>query len=1291
MNKKLLRTPSIFLILFLFLSTLTFGQETIRFKTLRATEEQELLLQQHFKSYTLASLRTEEISDLLRSQDYFQELLLEINDQTFSFNLRARDLRAPQYKLRAWTPTGVIEMPRSPNKTFYGFTHEGQYDVRITADEDFFSGLIVQAHDELYIEPAWHLIPGAPKNEFVIYWSSDNLKKFNDESCGVHETQTHFTNPEDDHNDTQQHSNSNRACKVVQIALADDFPMFQEYGSVNDVEDHNMAVINNVETNYDFEFADDLQFLVVEIYVATSPSTDPWDDGNNINIVLDDFTVWGPSGFSNTHDVGGLWSARNFNGDVIGLAWVSAVCTSVRYHVMEDFTSNAQFLRVLQAHEMGHNFAASHDPQGSNTIMAPTINNTNDWSTQSINQINNYINSISCLGPCGVPQPPVAAFEGNPTSGCTPLVVSFDDESLNNPTSWSWTFEGGSPPTSSNQNPTVTYNNAGDFNVSLTVSNAQGSNTFTINNYIVVSEEPFADFDYSVDELEVDFQNLSANATSYFWDFDDGGTSTLTNPIHIYDEDGTYTVTLTATNECGSDVFVQVIEIITVPTAFFSSDIVEGCNPIEVEFINLSSENAQFFEWSFPGGSPPTSFAFEPIVLYEIPGSYNVSLTVLNEAGEDVQTINNYITVLPQPNAEFNYTTNGLQVNFNSLGSEGDTFLWNFGDGGISSNENPVHTYASSGVYIVILTVSNDCGSNVLQLNVTVTGAPEALFNSSTQYGCSPLVVQFTNQSGGAPTSFSWVFEGGSPGTSNQQNPVVTYTAPGSFDVELTVSNVTGSDVLFLSNYIEVESPTVSDFDFFVNGSLASFINNSTNTTGSNWNFGDGNVSNDSDPNHIYFLDGVYTVTLISSGICGPDTSTSQVTIQTLPQAEFSFTQNGSCTPVTVVFENESSPNATSFAWSFPGGNPSTSSLENPSISYPNEGVFDVMLIAFSPAGSDTLLWNELISVGAAPDAAFLLSNVQTTVTLDNESVGAESYLWLFGDGETSTDPNPEHTYASFGTYTISLIAMNSCGNDTLEIVIELSTIPNAFFGYSDHSGCAPFEVSFIDQSQNSPTFWFWSFEGGNPATSDIQNPTVVYTVPGSYNVFLQATNSQGTDVLLLNDLIQVGGTPNASFTYLQNENIVSLEYPGLDYDSLRWSFGDGRTDTSLNPTIEFNTSGQYQIILIVYNPCGFDTSSIWVTINITSTNNINGNGAGWQIRPNPFKDVFTIYGEPTTSGNVTVSLTDVHGRLISRENWSFDSGQATKIFNEGTLPQGLILVVIQDKDSRTVLKALHQ
>lgn len=1291
MSKQVLRTPLLLLSFLILTTTLLLGQEVIRFKPILVSAEDSTYLNQQFKSYNVGTLSTEDVYHLLRTKDYFTSLELKFNDQLFSFNLRPRDIRAPHYKLRMATDEGIVELPRSPNKTFIGYTKVGNHDVRITSDLDYFACMILEDGDEFYIEPASNIIPDAPSNQFVMYKGSDNLKRFNLGACGVHAGQTQQLDPEHDGHENVQNPNSLRVCKEVEIAIADDHLMFDEYGSVSAVEDHNMTVLNNVETNYDFEFAVDLQFSLVEIFVATSSGNDPWTNSTDPGVLLDDFTDWAPNGFDNTHDEASLWSNRDFNGDVIGLAWLSTVCSGLRYNVLQDFSSNADYLRVLQAHEMGHNFGASHDANGSPYIMAPVLQNTVQWSTASITDIDNKINSVGCLGPCGVPLPPVANFAADPTEGCTPLVVTFDDLSTNTPTSWLWTFEGGTPSTSTNQNPIVTYNSPGSFDVTLKATNAQGSNTVTFTNYITVNEAPFADFDYSIDELTVDFSNNSSNATSYMWNFGDGHTSTLTDPIHIYDQDGVYNVTLAATNECGTDLYTVTIEIITLPFADFTSDITEGCDPIEVSFVNLSSPNAETFSWSFPGGSPPTSTAFEPTVVYETPGSFPVSLTVSNQAGDDIVVFNNYITVFPQPNAEFGYTTNGLQVNFSSTGSVGNTFAWTFGDGGTGTGPNPTHTYAAGGSYQVTLSVTNSCGTDVLQQTVTVTGAPEALFVSNTQSGCAPLVVQYTNQSGGAPTSFNWIFEGGNPATSTAANPVVTYNTPGTYDVQLTVTNNTGSDVLVLPDYITVSPASTSAFNYTVQGSVASFNNQSANATGYSWDFGDGQESTNSDPDHHYQSDGVYLVTLISIGICGNDTSTAQVSIQTPPQAAFAYQTSGDCAPVTVLFTNQSSANATSFAWSFPGGNPSSSSEANPTVTYNTPGTFDVTLIAYSGGGTDTMDWNDYITIGTAPNAMFLLSTNETTVSLTNQSAGGNEFHWDFGDGQTSTELNPVHAYSTFGTYNIQLIAMNTCGNDTMDVEIVLSTVPNAFFGYSNHSGCSPFEVNFIDQSQNNPTAWNWTFEGGTPPTSTEQNPTVLYFTPGTYSVSLEVSNDQGTDALFLSGLIQVGGTPDATFSYQQTENVVALEYPGIDYDSLLWSFGDGRTDNSLNPTVTYENSGQYQISLIVYNPCGADTSSVWVTVDLTGTINPGTNASGWQVRPSPFKDQFAIYGEPTTDGEVLVSLLDMHGQLISRQSWKHDAGPSTLFYKEGDLPQGLILVLIQDHKSNVLLKAVHQ
>jgi PKD repeat protein len=1274
-----------------FTTSLSFGQSAIRFKNDRATPSEDLIYREYFKEYTIATLNTNQVALMLQSQPEFESLNIEFNGQTFTFNLRAHDLRAPHYKLRAATDAGIIEMPRSVNKTYFGYTQHGNHDVRITADDDTFYGLIVQGNDAYYIEPARFIAKSAPANQYLIYRESDNIKRMSHSMCGTRSLPTQEFAPEDnpDHDDHNEGDRA-RACKVVQIALADDFRMFNEYGSVSEVEDHNMAVINNVLTNYDFEFDDDLQFSIVEIFVATSDPNDPWSNSNDIDNVLDSFTGWGPNGFDNTHDVASLWSARNFDGDVIGLAWLNAVCTSVRYNVLEDFTSNAAFLRVLQAHEMGHNFAANHDAPSSNFIMAPSVNNSNTWSTASINAVNNYIDNIGCLGPCSAPAAPVADFEANPTEGCTPLVVFFDDQSSNSPTSWSWSFPGGSPGSSTLQNPTVTYNTPGTFNVSLTATNSQGSNSITVNNLIEVLPDPVADFDFQVDENTVDFENLSQFADSYDWDFGDGESSTQTNPIHNYDEDGDYTVTLTASNECGSDEYTFEITITTSPFADFDSSDPEGCSPFEVDFYNFSSDNATSFLWSFPGGLPSSSTLFEPTVLYETPGTYNVTLTAYNAAGEDSYSITNYIDVLPGAEADFTWAANGLSVSFNSSASIGDNFSWTFGDGGTSTQENPTHVYSAGGNYIVTLTVTNSCGSNSFSLNVNLTGAPVPSFVASVQSGCSPLIVQFTSTSLGNPTSYNWVFQGGTPATSTLANPVVTYNSPGIYDVQLTVSNAAGSNTLMMNDFINVGSVPFSDFDYFINGLQATFTNQSQNAIGTLWLFGDGEQSNATNPIHVYTEDGLYTVTLIIMGACGNDTSTAQISIQTPPDAGFSHNQINDCTPSVVAFTNESSENATSFLWTFEGGTPSTSTAENPVITYNTPGEFDVTLIAYSAAGSDTMTWTELVSVGASPDAIFLLNTNGTTVNFQNQSDNANGYFWIFGDGNSSSEESPTHDYGSFGTYTVLLIASNDCGDDTMQIVLELSTVPNSFFSYSAHNGCAPFEVQFIDLSQNNPTSWEWTFEGGTPATSTDQNPTITYTTPGDYFVSLHVTNSQGSDVLVLDDVINVAGQPDATFLHQQVENIVSLEYQGLDYDSLHWDFGDGRADNSLNPTVEYNASGHYIITLIVYNACGSDTSSIDVEILILATEASGSIEGGWRIRPNPFNDKLVLYGEPATADELQISLIDAQGQLLTTIPFQHGTGPTTLEINATSLPNGIIFVALRNTSGTATLKGVH-
>ena len=149
--------------------------------------------------------------------------------------------------------------------------------------------------------------------------------------------------------------------------------------------------------------------------------------------------------------------------------------------------------------------------------------------------------------------PPTANLYANFANGCWPLSVHFDDLSTGNPTSWLWSFPGGTPSTSTERNPTVVYNQPGIYAVTLTVSNSLGSDSHTVSDIVTVNTAPTADFTYTANGNEVAFMNTTSGVTTASWNFGDGTTSTLNSPSHTYAATGMYAVTLTATNACGSN------------------------------------------------------------------------------------------------------------------------------------------------------------------------------------------------------------------------------------------------------------------------------------------------------------------------------------------------------------------------------------------------------------------------------------------------------------------------------------------------------------------------------------------------------------------------------------------------------------------------------------------------------------------------------------------------------------------------------------------------------------------
>ena len=378
---------------------------------------------------------------------------------------------------------------------------------------------------------------------------------------------------------------------------------------------------------------------------------------------------------------------------------------------------------------------------------------------------------------------PVANFVANVTSGTIPLSVQFVDSSTNTPTSWVWSFgDGGS---STLQNPSHTYTSAGTYTVTLTATNAAGSNTLSLSGYITASKVaalPVASFAATVTSgtapLTVQFVDSSTNTpTSWVWSFGDGSSSTLQDPSHTYTSVGTYTVTLTATNAAGSNTDTETGYIsvdLTIPVASFTANSTSGPEPLTVNFTDTSTNSPTEWYWSFGDGD--TSSDQNVTHTYTSTGTYTVELTAYNSAGSNITSALDYITVVSDTvtpevsfTADVTQGTVPLTVQFTDTSENSPTsWLWSFGDGSSSTLENPSHTYSESGTYSVRLTAANGAGSNTVTRSgyVTVTEAAITTLQTSAAATPAPMLTVVTEALTPTPTAEDTVASssGGSSG-----------------------------------------------------------------------------------------------------------------------------------------------------------------------------------------------------------------------------------------------------------------------------------------------------------------------------------------------------------------------------------------------------------------------------------------------------------------------------------------------------------------------------------------------
>ncbi|MEM6966674.1 MAG: PKD domain-containing protein [Bacteroidota bacterium] len=390
------------------------------------------------------------------------------------------------------------------------------------------------------------------------------------------------------------------------------------------------------------------------------------------------------------------------------------------------------------------------------------------------------------------------------------------------------------------------------------------------------------------------------------------------------------------------------------------------------------------------------------------------------------------------------------------------------------------------------------------------------------------------------------------------------------------------------------------------------------------------------------------------------------------PLADFSFV---TVTGASVDFTDESTNSPTSWAWDFGDGN--TSTMQNPSHTFAATGNYNVCLTASNSAGSNTSCQMVFASVVIAPVANFSV----TTVTgssfdfTDESTNNPTSWMWDFGDGNTSTMQNPSHTFAATGDYNVCLTVTNSAGSNTTCTMVAATVVvaPVASFSVTTVTGSS---FDFTDESTNDPTSWMWDFGDGN--TSTMQNPSHTFTATGDYNVCLTVTNSAGSNTTCTMVAATVVVAPVASFSF----TTTGADYTFTDESTntptdWAWDFGDSNTSTDQNPQHTFTTSGMFNVCLTVSNSAGSNTSCQMIDVMITSTEEIN-ESISMNIFPNPVKDVLNIQLENQNFEQLQFQLFNSIGQVVLEKTIQSNGIYDVDVKN---IPSEMYYYILTDQD----------
>jgi PKD repeat protein len=431
---------------------------------------------------------------------------------------------------------------------------------------------------------------------------------------------------------------------------------------------------------------------------------------------------------------------------------------------------------------------------------------------------------------------PVANFTANQTNICTGQSVIFTNTSTGNPTTYNWTFTGGTPAASTAQNPTVTYATAGTYAVTLTVSNTVGSDVETKTAYISVGGGvtlPITEGFEGTTFVPANWSLGVASPDTFDWKRTTAVSGFGTSTACVY-FDNFY-----GDNSSNPDGTRDEL----VAPRFSLSGVTNPQMTFDVSYAYITLQGVNYMDTLY-------------VMVSTNCGS--TWTTVYNKTGAALQT------APPLIDANTHFVPTATQWRTETIN---------------------LNAYAGQSNVTVKFVNGSNWGDYIYLDNVNITGTTSstvtAAFSSNTQSICAGGTVNYTSTSTGNPTTYSWTFPGGTPATSTAQNPTVTYATAGTYNASLTASNGSSTNTSNQTAYITVTAAPLASFTSALNALVATFTNTSTNIAGATylWNFGDGGTSTLASPSHTYATGGTYTVTLTVTTPCGTNVKTFELTI----------------------------------------------------------------------------------------------------------------------------------------------------------------------------------------------------------------------------------------------------------------------------------------------------------------------------------------------------------------------------------------------------------------------------